>query len=146
MTAAGVMGAEESTLGAGFQSGGRRRRSMRRARRGGSYGTPNAYPEECYRGPGSSLPVYNASSAGFTFSPSTDKGVFLPDGVSAYNEVWPVAARVGPANGSSPDPPKSLFGGGRRRNNGKNTRKHRKSRKNAKKNKRSNRSNRSRKH
>jgi len=140
-TAAGVMGAEESTLGAGFQSGGRRR-SMRKARRrayGGSYGTPNAYPEECYRGPGSSLPVYNASSAGFTFSPSTDKGVFLPDGVSAYNEVWPVAARVGPANGSSPEPPKSLFGGGRRnrRNNGKNTRKHRKSRKNVKKNKRS---------
>jgi hypothetical protein len=77
--------------------------------------------------------VYNASTAGFTFSPSTDKGVFLPDGVAAYNEVWPVAARVGPANGPSPEPLKSLFGGARRsrRNNRKN------SRKNAKKNKRS---------
>lgn len=107
-TSVGVTGAEESTLGAGFQSGGRRHRNNRsnrnnrnrnnrshRRRRGGAYSTPNAYPEECYRGPGSSLPVYNASSAGFTFSPSTDKGVFLPDGVAAFNEVWPVAARVG---------------------------------------------------
>jgi hypothetical protein len=128
---AGVTGYEEGTLNPAFMKGGRRR-SMRRARRrvGGSYGTPNAYPEECYRGTGSSLPVYNASTAGFTFSPSTDKGVFLPDGVAAYNEVWPVAARVGPANGPSP-----VRGGGRRRNN--KSRKHRKSRKNAKKNKRS---------
>jgi len=131
---AGVTGYEEGTLNPAFMKGGRRR-SIRRARRrvGGSYGTPNAYPEECYRGTGSSLPVYNASTAGFTFSPSTDKGVFLPDGVAAYNEVWPVAARVGPANGPSP-----VSGGGRRRNN--KSRKHRKSRKNAKKNKRSNRS------
>jgi len=128
-----VTGYEEGTLNPAFMKGGRR--SMRR-RRGGSYGTPNAYPEECYRGPGSSLPVYNASTAGFTFSPSTDKGVFLPDGVAAYNEVWPVAARVGPANGPSPEPLKSLFGGARRsrRNNRKNSRK---SHKNAKKNKRS---------
>ena len=143
---ASVTGYEEGTLNPAFMKGGRRQakrgRSMRR-RRGGSYGTPNAYPEECYRGPGSSLPVYNASTAGFTFSPSTDKGVFLPDGVAAYNEVWPVAARVGPANGPSPEPLKSLFGGARRknhssrRNNRKNTLK---SHKNAKKNKRSNRS------
>ena len=128
---ANVTGYEEGTLNPAFMKGGRRR-SMRRARRrvGGSYGTPNAYPEECYRGTGSSLPVYNASTAGFTFSPSTDKGVFLPDGVAAYNEVWPVAARVGPANGPSP-----VRGGARRRNN--KSRKHRKSRKNAKKNKRS---------
>jgi hypothetical protein len=125
---AGVTGYEEGTLNPAFMKGGRRR-SMRRARRrvGGSYGTPNAYPEECYRGTGSSLPVYNASTAGFTFSPSTDKGVFLPDGVTAYNEVWPVAARVGPANGPSP-----TAGGARRK-----SRRHRKSRKNAKKNKRS---------
>jgi hypothetical protein len=103
--------------------GGRRHTLRRRKQRaGGLYGSPNAYSEECYRGTGSSLPVYNASSAGFTFSPSTDKGVFLPDGVAAFNEVWPVAARTGPA-----------FVGGRR----KNTRKHRKSRKNAKKSKRS---------
>jgi hypothetical protein len=125
---AGVTGYEEGLLNPAFMKGGRRR-SMRRARRarrvGGSYGTPNAYPEECYRGTGSSLPVYNASTAGFTFSPSTDKGVFLPDGVAAYNEVWPVAARVGPANGPSP-----VSGGARRRKN-------RSSRKNVKKNKRS---------
>jgi len=127
---AGVTGYEEGTLNPAFMKGGRRR-SMRRARRvGGSYGTPNAYPEECYRATGSSLPVYNASTAGFTFSPSTDKGVFLPDGVTAYNEVWPVAARVGPANGPSP-----TAGGGRRKNHS--SRRHRKSRKNAKKNKRS---------
>ena len=125
---ASVTGYEEGTLNPAFMKGGRR--SMRKARRarrrayGGSYGTPNAYPEECYRGTGSSLPVYNASTAGFTFSPSTDKGVFLPDGVAAYNEVWPVAARVGPANGPSPT------AGGARRSR----------RKNAKKNKRSNRS------
>jgi hypothetical protein len=108
--------------------GGRRRRTLRKKQRaGGLYGSPNAYAEECYRAPGSSLPVYNASSAGFTFSPSTDKGVFLPDGVSAFNEVWPVAARTGPA-----------FVGGRR--NRKNSRKNnRKSRKNAKKSKRSSR-------
>ena len=126
---AGVTGYEEGTLNPAFMKGGRR--TMRRARRGGSYGTPNAYPEECYRGTGSSLPVYNASTAGFTFSPSTDKGVFLPDGVAAYNEVWPVAARVGPANGPSP-----TAGGARRKNKNK-SRKHRKSRKNVKKNKRS---------
>jgi hypothetical protein len=71
--------------------------------------------------------VYNASSAGFTFSPSTDKGVFLPDGVAAFNEVWPVAARTGPA----------FVGGRRTRKNRKNTRKNRK---NAKKSKRNNRS------
>ena len=120
---AGVTGYEEGTLNPSFMKGGRRHTLRRRKQRaGGLYGSPNAYSEECYRGTGSSLPVYNASSAGFTFSPSTDKGVFLPDGVAAFNEVWPVAARTGPA-----------FVGGRR----KNTRKHRKSRKNAKKSKRS---------
>ena len=129
---AGVTGYEEGLLNPAFMKGGRRR-SMRRARRvGGSYGTPNAYPEECYRGPGSSLPVYNASTAGFTFSPSTDKGVFLPDGVAAYNEVWPVAARVGPANGPSP-----TAGGARRSRRNNNRKNTRKSHKNAKKNKRS---------
>ena len=130
---AGVTGYEEGLLNPAFMKGGRR--SMRRARRasrGGSYGTPNAYPEECYRGPGSSLPVYNASTAGFTFSPSTDKGVFLPDGVAAYNEVWPVAARVGPANGPSP-----TAGGARRSRRNNNRKNTRKSHKNAKKNKRS---------
>jgi len=137
---AGVSAYQEGTLNPAFMQGGRRRsvrrrgsvRRRRSAQRAGSYGTPNAYPEECYRGPGSSLPVYNASSAGFTFSPSTDQGVFLPDGVAAFNEVWPVAARVGPENGSSPSPPKSLFGGARRksrRNNRKNAKKSKRSRK-----------------
>ena len=65
---AGVTGYEEGLLNPAFMKGGRRTK-----RRGGSYGTPNAYPEECYRGTGSSLPVYNASSAGFTFSPSTTR-------------------------------------------------------------------------
>jgi len=118
---ASVRGAEEGLLNPAFMKGGRRRTLRRRRQRAGAYGTPNAYPEECYRAPGSSLPVYNASSAGFTFSPSTEKGVFLPDGVAAYNEVWPTAARVG---------------GGRRNK----SKKQRKSRKSAKKNKRSNRS------
>jgi len=124
---AGVTGYEEGTLNPAFMKGGRRTLRHRKQRAGGLYGSPNAYPEECYRGPGSSLPVYNASSAGFTFSPSTDKGVFLPDGVAAFNEVWPVAARTGPA----------FVGGRRTRKNRKNTRKNRK---NVKKNKRSNRS------
>jgi len=125
---AGVVGASEGLLNKSFMRGGRRRRTLRKKQRaGGLYGSPNAYAQDCYRGPGSSLPVYNASSAGFTFSPSTDKGVFLPDGVSAFNEVWPVAARTGPA-----------FVGGRR--NRKNSRKNnRKSRKNTKKSKRSSR-------
>ena len=73
-------------------------------------GAGNAYAAECYRATGSQLPVYNASSAGFTFSPSTLGGATLPDGVTAFNEVIPVAARTG---------------GGR-------SRKHRKNRKNRK--------------
>ena len=130
---AGVTGYEEGTLNPAFMKGGRR--TMRRARRrayGGSYGTPNAYPEECYRATGSGLPVYNASTAAFTFSPSTDKGVFLPDGVTAFNEVWSVAGRVGPANGPSP-----TAGGARRSRRNNNRKNTRKSHKNAKKNKRS---------
>ena len=126
---ASVTGYEEGLLNSSFMKGGRRYSRRHRARRGGSYGTPNAYPEECYRGPGSSLPVYNASTAGFTFSPSTDQGVFLPDGVAAYNEVWPVAARVGPENGSSPAPVKALFGGARRKTLRKNAKKNKRSRK-----------------
>jgi len=58
-------------------------------------GAGNAYAAECYRAPGSQLPVYNASSAGFMFSPSTLGGATLPDGVTAFNEVVPVAARTG---------------------------------------------------
>lgn len=44
---------------------------------------------------GSSLPVYNAPSAGFHFRPSTESGASLPDGVTAFNEVVPHVARVG---------------------------------------------------
>jgi hypothetical protein len=65
------------------------------AQRGGAYSSGNAYDGSCYRAPGSELPVYNAETAGFRFSPSTAAGAALPDGVTAYNEVVPYAARVG---------------------------------------------------
>lgn len=45
-------------------------------------------------------PVYNAESAGFEFRPSTAAGAALPDGVTAFNEVVPVAARLGGARRS----------------------------------------------
>lgn len=45
-------------------------------------------------------PVYNAESAGFEFRPSTAAGAALPDGVTAFNEVVPVAARMGGARRS----------------------------------------------
>ena len=73
-------------------------------------GAGNMFMEECYRPPNSSIPVYQAESAGFHFRPSTEFGAALPDGVVAYNDVVPHAARLG---------------GGltrRRRNNKKNTR------------------------
>jgi hypothetical protein len=60
-----------------------------------SYGHGNAYGPECYKAPGSELPVYNADVAGFHFRPSTEIGGTLPDGVTAYNDVVPNAARVG---------------------------------------------------
>jgi hypothetical protein len=63
--------------------------------KGGSYGTGNAYAAECYKAPGSSLPVYNAETAGFRFSPSTEAGGALPDGVTPFNTVVPYAARMG---------------------------------------------------
>jgi len=62
---------------------------------GGAYSTGNAYGAECYRAPGSQLPVYHAETAGFHFRPSTEFGSTLPDGVTAYNDVVPHAARVG---------------------------------------------------
>ena len=60
---------------------------------GGAYSSGNAYPDSCYRATGSQLPVYPATTAGFEFRPSTGAGATLPDGVTAYNEVVPVAAR-----------------------------------------------------
>jgi hypothetical protein len=62
---------------------------------GGAYSTGNAYSAECYKAPGSSLPVYEAQTAGFSFNPSSASGAFLPDGVTDFNEVVPMAARVG---------------------------------------------------
>jgi hypothetical protein len=47
--------------------------------------------------PGSSLPVYEAETAGFTFRPSTEVGGTLPDGITAYMDVKPYAARMGGA-------------------------------------------------
>jgi hypothetical protein len=84
------------------------------------YGVGNAFGPDCYRATGSQLPVYNASVAGFNFSPSTAAGATLPDGVTAFNEVNAVAARTG---------------GGRRhrsRKNRKNLKASRKNRKNRK--------------
>ena len=69
--------------------------------KGGSYGTGNAYAAECYKAPGSSLPVYNAETAGFRFSPSTEAGGALPDGVTPFNTVVPYAARMGGGKRSS---------------------------------------------
>ena len=65
--------------------------------KGGSYGTGNAYAAECYKAPGSSMPVYNAETAGFRFTPSTEAGGALPDGVTPFNTVVPYAARLGGA-------------------------------------------------
>jgi hypothetical protein len=61
---------------------------------GGSYGG-NAYDASCYRAPGSEMPVYPAESVGFHFTPSTQAGATLPDGVTAFNEVVQHAARLG---------------------------------------------------
>jgi len=77
------------------QNGGRRTRRLKKKVHGGEYSSGNNYPEKCYHAPGSSLPVYNASDAGFYFTPSTNKGVFEPDGVVGFMEVNPTAARVG---------------------------------------------------
>ena len=62
---------------------------------GGAYSSGNAYAPACYQAPGSQLPVYEASSAGFTFRPSTEVSGTLPDGVTAYMDVKPMNARVG---------------------------------------------------
>lgn len=45
--------------------------------------------------PNSNLPVYNATTAGFRFEPSTAAGATLPDGVTAFNVVVPYDARGG---------------------------------------------------
>jgi hypothetical protein len=57
--------------------------------------TPNQSGGGTSGAPGSMIPVYHADSAGFRFEPSTAAGAALPDGVTAFNEVVPVAARLG---------------------------------------------------
>ncbi len=51
--------------------------------------------QDCYKAPGSQMPVYPAESVGFNFRPSTEAGAALPDGVTGYNEVMRYAARLG---------------------------------------------------
>ncbi len=68
---------------------------------GGAYSTGNAFPDSCYKAPGSELPVYNAQTAGFNFYPSTAHNGALPDGITPYNDVVPYAARMGGARRKS---------------------------------------------
>ena len=77
---------------------------------GNSYGNGNGFPASCYVAPGSQLPVYGATTAGFTFSPSTVANGSMTPGITAYEEVVPVAARMG--------------GGARRRHKRRSMRKH----------------------
>ena len=67
---------------------------------GGAYSTGNGFSDDCYKAPGSMLPKYEAQTAGFTFYPSTASGGTLPDGVTAYEDVVPYAARMGGARRS----------------------------------------------
>jgi hypothetical protein len=105
-----------------------------------SYGAANAFPESCYKAPGSELPVYNANSASFNFSPSITENNTLPPGVNVYNDVIQQPGRMGapePAAAALQGVPASsqVLGqrGGRRRSR-KNSRKT--SRKNSRKNNR----------
>lgn len=67
------------------------------AHRGGAYSTGNAFPDSCYKAPGSMLPVYNAQDAGYTFRPSSEVNGYRPDGVVQYMDVQGYAARMGGA-------------------------------------------------
>lgn len=60
-----------------------------------SYGAANAFPESCYKAPGSEMPVYNANSASFNFSPSITANNTLPPGVNVYNQVDQQPGRMG---------------------------------------------------
>ena len=98
----GALAPSEYTTSAGYlearipnfdyhQTGAGLRRTRRLRLRGGGA----AFDASCYRAPGSQMPVYPAESAGFHFAPSTAAGAALPDGVTAFNEVVPHAARMG---------------------------------------------------
>jgi hypothetical protein len=82
-----------------------------------SYGTANAFPESCYKAPGSEVPVYNNNSTAFNFSPNLVENNSMVPGVVAYMNVNQQPGRMG-----APDQR-----GGRR-----DTRKNRKNRKNRK--------------
>ena len=110
-----------------------------------SLGAANAFPESCYKAPGSELPVYDASSTAFNFSPSINSNNTLPPGVNVFNEVNQQSGRMGapePAAAALQGIPASsqvpAQRGGRRsrKNNRKNSRKN--NRKNSRKNSRKN--------
>lgn len=66
-----------------------------------SYGAANAFPESCYKAPGSEMPVYNNNSAAFNFSPSLVENNTLPPGVNVYNDVIQQPGRMGAQRGGS---------------------------------------------
>ena len=71
-----------------------------------SYGAANAFPESCYKAPGSELPVYNNNSAAFNFSPSIVENNTLPPGVNVYNDVIQQPGRMGaPLAGAGQEAP-----------------------------------------
>lgn len=90
-----------------------------------SYGAPNAYGPECYKAPGSEVPVYNADSASFNFRPSIAENNTLPPGVNVYNDVIQQPGRMGATNelmATTPDMRTSQVGGRMRKRNTRNTR------------------------
>ena len=92
------------------------------AQAGGAYSSGNGYSDACYKAPGSMLPVYPAETAGFHFRPSTEVGSTLPDGVTAYNDVVPQAARLG--GGKKRNSRKAKKNSRKANRKGKNSRKH----------------------
>jgi hypothetical protein len=62
----------------------------------GGYGG-NGFDPACYKAPGSEMPVYPATSAGFHFTPNIESGAALPPGVIPFNEVIQHTARLGGA-------------------------------------------------
>ena len=103
---------------------------------GGAYSTGNGFSEGCYKAPGSMLPVYEAETAGFHFRPSTEFGSTLPDGITAYNDVVPHAARLGGGRKASRKNRKAS------RKNRKASRKNRKASRKSRKNRKASRKNR----
>jgi hypothetical protein len=91
--------ANTSVTAAPAQSGGELpmySETMMGGSRGGGYGG-NGFDPACYKAPGSEMPVYPATSAGFHFTPNIESGAALPPGVIPYNEVIQHTARLGGA-------------------------------------------------